>query len=67
MKTLANIITHLEDTIQQKQKYLEGQRRDLEVATFAEEIAVRMTVEFLEINIGELSRILADLKSIKEE
>lgn len=67
MKTLANIILLLENTIEQKKRYLEQQHQNLRAASFAEEIVINATIGFLEANIGELTRILDDLKSVKEQ
>jgi hypothetical protein len=63
---LSNIIAVLEDTIAQKTKYLAEQEEAIKVATLGEEIALHATIEFVKMNVGELSRIVADLKKVEE-
>ena len=58
---------NLKNTIAGKQTMLDKliQRKDVK-REFHDEVAYFATKEFLEINIGELKRILADVESISE-
>ena len=63
---LSQVIETLDGVIQKKKSYLQEQEAALQVATFPEETAIRATIDFVSLNVGELQRISADLKSVTE-
>lgn len=57
------VITKLKNTIAGKERLLEGTKRQIPaVVELGRLRALQTTVEFLEINIDELKRILADVE-----
>ena len=64
---IQTVADNLRNTIAGKQTMLDklNQRKDVK-REFHDEVAYFATKEFLEINIGELKRILADVESISE-
>lgn len=60
---LSTVITNLKNTIASKELLLEGTKRQIPaVVELGRLRALQTTVEFLEINIDELKRILADVE-----
>ena len=63
---LSTVITNLKNTIAGKERYLAECNKALNVQVdpldAGEKMAITATKEFLEINIGELKRILQDLE-----
>ncbi len=65
---LQTVITNLKNTIAGKEKYLTEQRSALALSHLGPapivgaELAVVATIQFLEINIAELKRILKDVE-----
>lgn len=57
------VITNLKNTIAGKENHLADLRYQSTLMARAEEIVAKATIKFLEINIDELKRILADVES----
>lgn len=68
---LSTVITNLKRTISGKEMMLAEYRKALNVQVdpldVGERMAITATVEFLEINIAELNRILADVEKCVEK
>lgn len=64
---IQTVATNLRNTIAGKEKALEGYREDYKMSTMAESMALSATIEFLEININELRRILQDVEKCCEK
>jgi hypothetical protein len=53
---------NLKNTISGKEKYLAEMKENYQLSTMAEGMALTATIEFLEINLTELKRILQDVE-----
>jgi hypothetical protein len=60
---LSDIIVSLKDTIAAKQRYLDNIREDIRY--YGSSTADVVTAKFLEINIDELKKIVADLEKVE--
>ena len=60
---LQTVITNLRNTIAGKEKALEAYRKAREICTRDEDHALFATIRFLDINIDELKKILADVEA----
>ena len=63
---LSKVIGALAAAIEKKKAWLVVQEEALKVSSFAEELAIQATIDYLKENIGELELILADLNKVKE-
>ena len=59
---LSTVAANLRNTIAGKEKALVEYQKAWDVATLENESALYATIKFLEININELRRILADIE-----
>lgn len=65
MAKLQEIIALLEKTIEQKRAHAQTLRNDLAMASMAEGLVIETMLKYLDINIDELERIVADLKTVE--
>jgi hypothetical protein len=63
---IQTVAENLRNTIASKEGYLKTLKGDLICGDYVDRTVTKTTIEFLEINIGELKRILQDVEQCME-